>query len=84
MGNICPQEVVLQLKACFLYLDNVFALKRYARFKDVHSFLRRAFALRRVFALRRCVRFKVYQSLSRDFYIVLSCVPASSRVTASK
>lgn len=78
MGNICPQEVVLQLKACFLYLDNVFALKRYARFKDVHSFLRRAFVL------RRCVRFKVYQSLSRDFYIVLSCVPASSRVTASK
>ena len=54
---------MLQLKACFLYLDNVFALKRYARFKDVHSFLRRAFAL------RRCVRFKEYQSLSRDFYL---------------
>ena len=29
---------MLQLKACFLYLGNVFVLKRYARFKDVHSF----------------------------------------------
>ena len=38
MGNICAQEVVLQLKVCFLYLGNVFVLKRYARFKDVHSF----------------------------------------------
>ena len=47
------------------------ALKMCIRFKDGVRF-------------KEGVRFKVYQSLSRDFYIVLSCVPASSRVTASK
>lgn len=29
---------MLQPKVCFLYLGNVLVLKRYARFKDVHSF----------------------------------------------
>lgn len=66
MGNICPQEVVLRPKVCFLYLGNVFALKRYARFKDVRSFLRRVSVLkmcvrfkRGAFALKMCVCFKV-------------------------
>ena len=34
MGNICAQEVGLQLKVCFLYLGNVFVLKMCIRFKD--------------------------------------------------
>lgn len=43
----------------------MFALKRYARFKDVRSFLRMVFVLkmcvrfkRGAFALKMCVRFK--------------------------
>ena len=50
---------MLQLKVCFLYLGNVFVLKRYARFKDVHSFFKEGVRFKDVCSLQaRCVCFK--------------------------